>query len=98
MPTLQSSLRELKQRGEYIEYMVKVAKTLEKPLLTNVQKVKGEVAEYLKDVDNVFIKTKLGTEGNLPMILKPLLERNSLVNCANNLLAEATKIKTKDIS
>ena len=94
LPTLQSSLRELKQRGEY---MVKVADTLEKPLLTSVQKVKGKVTEYLKAIDNVFIKVKLGTEGNLPMILKPLLERDPLVNYANNLLAEATKIKTKDI-
>jgi len=94
LPTLQSSLRELKQRGEYI---VKVSSTLEKPLLTTVQKVQGEVTEYLKAMDNVFIQIKLGAEGNLPIILKPLLERDSLVRCANNLLAEAAKIKTRDI-
>ena len=76
---------------------MKVASTLEKPLLTAAQRVKDEVTEYLKAIDNVFIQVKLGSEGNLPMILKPLLERDSLVNCANNLLAEATKIKTRDI-
>jgi len=78
--------------------MMKVANTLEKPLLTIVQKVKGELTEYLKTIDKLFIEARLWVvEGNLPMILKPLLERDSLVNCANKLLAEATKSKTKDI-
>ena len=95
LPTLQSSLRELRQRAEY---MVKVSNTLDKSLLTTVQKVKVEVMEYLKAIDNVFIQTRLGAEGNLPIILKPLLERDSLVNCANNLVAEAAKIKTRDLS
>jgi hypothetical protein len=94
LPDLQFNLRELKQRGEYV---VKVASTLEKPLLTAAQKVESEIAEYLKTMDNIFIGIKLGSEGNLPMILKPLSERNSLVNCANNLLTEATKIKTRGI-
>jgi hypothetical protein len=94
LPALQSNLRELKQRGEYV---VKVASTLEKPLLTAAQKVEEEVAGYLKAIDNVFIQTRLGTEGDLSMVLKPLSERDSLVICANNLLAEATKIKTRDI-
>ena len=94
LPALQSNLRELKQRGEYI---VKVAGTLGKPLLVAAQKAKNEVAEYLSAIDNVFIQTRLGTEGNLSMILKPLSERDSLAICANNLLTEAAKIKTRDI-
>ena len=95
LPTLQSSLRELEQRGKYI---VKIANSLDKPILTTVRKVKGEVEEYRKSIDKIFIEVRLGIEGNLPMILKALLERDSLVNCANNLLTEATKIKTRDIS
>jgi hypothetical protein len=95
LPTLQSNFRELKQRGQYI---VKIASDMESPLFTFVQKVEDEVIQYLKEMDNIFIKIKLGTEGNLTEILHPLIERDSLIKCANDLITEATKLKTINIS
>jgi hypothetical protein len=94
LPSLQSNLRELKQRGEYI---LKVAETLDEPLLAATQKAENEIAKYLSATDNIFIQIKFGTEGNLSMILKPLSERDSLGTYANDLLTEAVKIKTKGI-
>ena len=94
LPTLQSSLRELEQRGEYI---VRIANSLDKPLLTTVRKVKEEVMGYRLSIDAIFVKVKLGAEYNLSMILAPLMESDSLVNYTDNLITEAVKIKTKDI-
>ncbi len=94
LPNLHSNLRELSQRGEYI---IKVAGTLDKSLLAAVQVANGRVTKYLESIDILFINIRLGIEGNLPIILKPLMELDSLVPCAKDLLAEATKIKARDI-
>jgi hypothetical protein len=96
IPTIQSNLRELKQRGNYV---IKIAR-IQDSLLSTAQKVEEEVDWYLKSTDDLFIKISLsGTGGeNLSEIFKPMIERASLVKCANDLIEEASKIKTVDLS
>ncbi|MGD0795772.1 MAG: hypothetical protein ABR958_09390 [Dehalococcoidales bacterium] len=92
IPTIQSNLRDLKQRGDYV---INITGNQES-LLSAANKVREEVAWYLKGMDDLFIKIRLeGGIESLPTIFKSMIEHDSLVGYANELLKEATKIKTK---
>jgi hypothetical protein len=94
IPTIQSNLRDLMQRGDYI---LEIAGN-KSSLLSVSNKVREEVAWYLKGMDDLFIKIRLeGSIESLPTIFKSMIEHDSLVGNAQVLLKEAAKIKIENL-
>lgn len=94
IPTIQSDLRDLMQRCDYILYITGNNDSL----ILAANKIKEEVVWFLNSMDNLFIKIRLeGAIESLPTIFKSMIEHDSLVGYANELLKEAVKVKLKGI-